>query len=159
MSKQSKTLACMSKASSISIQTKFIVSVILLIPHGYLTYICNDFAWFSSYGGLMTILGVMMLFNFTFPHDLEKDFPPKLQIEKTPNGYIEHNSNGALHWELPDNADTQKIMQQYNEDLDAYKTRFLDKKKRILSSFVFTILGTFIWAYAIFLNIPFGWQQ
>lgn len=159
MSIQSKTLVCMSKASSISIQTKIIVFVILFIPHGYLTYICHDFVWFSSYGGLMTIFSVMMLFNFTFPHDLEKDFPPKLQIEKTPNGYIEHSSNGALSWELLDNADTQKIMQKYDEDLEAYKTRFLDKKNRILSSFVFTIVGTFIWAYASFLNIPVGWQQ
>lgn len=132
--------------------------MIFLIPHCCLLYIYKDFVWLSAYGGLMTILGVIMLFNFTFPHDPEKDFPPKLQIEKTPNGYIEHNPNSTFGWERADNADTRKIIQQYNEDLEAYKTRFLDKKNRILSSFIFTIFGTFIWAYASFLNIPFGWQ-
>lgn len=142
---KSKILVAMSKASSISISIKLLLSVLLLIPHLYLSWSYKDFVWLSAYGGLVTVLGVIMLFNFTFPHDLEKDFPPKLQIEKTENGYIEHSNNSPFGWELS-NDYAEKMIQQYNEDVEAYKLRFLDKKDRILSSFIFTIFGTLIWA-------------
>ncbi|EGR1738185.1 hypothetical protein D5Q56_23640 [Vibrio parahaemolyticus] len=153
---KSKVLVAMSRASSISITRKLLLSFILLIVHLYLSWIHKDFVWLSAYGGLITVLGVIMLFNFTFPHDLEKDFPPKLNIEKTKNGYIEHNDNSPFGWELP-NSYAEKMIEKYNEELEAYKLRFLNKKDRILSSFIFTIIGTLIWAYAGFLNILFGW--
>ena len=153
---KSKILVAMIKVSSISITKKLFIAIILLFVHLYLSCSYKDFVWLSAYGGLLTVLGVIMLFNFTFPHDIEKDLPPRLKIEKTGNGYIEHNDSSPFGWELS-SSHAEKIIQQYNNDLDAYKLRVIDKKDRILSSFIFTICGTLIWAYAGFLNIPFGW--
>ena len=143
----------LSKISSISMKNKFIFILVLLISHLWLSYEFKDFTWLSSFGGFVTVFGVIILFNYTFPDEGSPDLPPRFPLRKTEHGYVEI-IDGSLDWEVEDQT-AQGMILEYNIKLDLYRDSLLSKRQRILSSFVSTIIGTLIWAYAGYLNLVF----
>jgi len=132
----------LNKASKVWV---FSAVLFMFLLHLSLSIYDRDFTWLASFGALLSIFGMLMSISYSFPlSDInEKD----LEVTKEDDIYVDGGM--TFGWE---ETDPQKITEIKKDKLNAVLNRY----KNITLYFVFTILGTLIWAYAGFLNKLFS---
>ncbi len=147
----SKILALISSQTLVK---KTIVICVLLLVHIYLTCVFKDFTWLSSFGGFVTVFGVIILFNYTLPYEESLDVPPVFPVKINSFGYTSIPINGESV-ELIKEDEGNRLIKKYNKELRLYLDALSKKRERVITSFLLTISGTLVWAYIGYLNLYF----
>jgi hypothetical protein len=127
---------------------------ILFIFHLILTIVHSDFVWVSSYGGLLTMFGIVLLFDYSLPEDEIRGVSPKKVVEKQGATYVSLSEGRSFSDIIPDEIGI-KLLEVYEKAFSEHKKYILEKRLRVISSFTLTCLGTLLWAYASYLNLVF----
>lgn len=133
----------LTKALSLISKTKLNIALLLLLASqiALSVYVC-DFTWLASFGGLLTVLGLLLIFSQSFLSEYESE-AESLHIESFP----EHLLVGGVAFGdlVTSKAEIEKI-------LDERRKNFEGKYSNISQYLFLTVGGTILWAYAGFLN-------
>jgi len=103
----------------------------------FVSIIKKDFAWFSAYGGVATIFGILLTVSHSVPMSKE-------EINRFLDSLFPESRDGIL-------SETESATNR-----EARISKRISEANRILNSeaigLIVTIIGTLIWAYGAFLN-------
>jgi len=145
---QTKTVAMISSTG------KMVLFFSLLFLHLALSLYHKDFTWLSSCGGLMTIFGIILIFHYSLPENEIREYKPKERVKQYGDRYqLEPDSGFAtlipeqLALELI--AEERRCAQEHAQYLG-------EKRRHLVVYLLLTIIGTFVWAYASYLNLVYA---
>lgn len=142
------------KIASLGFLSKTLFLLLLLSIHGVLTWVNRDFTWLAAFGGLLTVLGVLLIFHYSLPENESREFNPKETIKYRDGRYVLEPENGGFASIIPEEFAKQLIEQQKQQATD-HASYITEKRKRLASYLIFTVSGTLLWAYIGFLNFLF----
>jgi len=136
-------IAKLTKSMSLIGKTKLNVALLLaFLSQIALSLYVRDFTWLASFGGLLTVLGLLLIFSQSFLSEYESE-AESLHIESSPEHLV---VGGVAFGELViSKAEIEKI-------LDERRKNFEEKYSNISQYLFLTVGGTLLWAYAGFLN-------
>src|SRR5690606_35872044 len=88
-------LRATTKIASLSFSSKALCLLILLSMHGVLTWVNRDFNWLAAFGGLLTVLGVLLIFHYSLPENESREFTPKETVKHRDGRYVLEPENGG----------------------------------------------------------------
>lgn len=116
--------------------------ILLFLSQVTLSLYVRDFTWLASFGGLLTILGLLLIFFQSFLSEYESEVED-LYIDSSPDGLL---LGGAELGDLVTDKD------RIDKTLCVRRKNFEQKYRNISQYLFLTVVGTFLWAYAGFLN-------
>jgi hypothetical protein len=132
---------------------KLLFLLTLFSIHILLTWLCRDFTWLAAFGGLLTVLGVLLIFHYSLPENESREYKPKETVRKEDGEYVLEPERGFASY-IPEEVAKQLIQEQKQQAID-HANYINEKRKHLASYLIFTIAGTLLWAYAGFLNYIF----
>ncbi|WP_323846538.1 hypothetical protein [Microbulbifer magnicolonia] len=131
--------------------TRIVVFSSLLILHLVLVYFFGSFNYLASFGGLMTVIGFIFIFGYSFPeHEPVMPSNPVSESRATYTVDVGDTFSETVPREIAEeiNKDYKKKVTEHHKYLDA-------KRRHLFQSFYFTVSGTLLWAYAGYLDLVF----
>ena len=134
----------LSQISALSDATKNLIILLLLSLHLALSIYLKDLNWLSAFGGLITAIGLLLVFFQTSLIDHEKDFLD-LHADKKPDCLID--GGVAMGDVVPEDKIGEKLTER--------RLHYIRKYQNLRYYFWLTVGGTLTWAYAGFFNFLF----
>lgn len=152
---QKKALSVAAWIGSLTFLAKSSFLLLFLIIHTYLSFQFKDFTWLSAYGGLVTIFGAILIFNYSFTGAGGSPPKPTVTVRMQGGRYIVLEKTGS--WSLPvQNTDKMNaLFENQAKKFEEYAKYISERKEHTSLSFFLTLSGTLVWAYAGFLNHVF----
>ncbi len=135
----------LSKVSALRDRNKNLIISCLFILHLGLSIFNKDFTWLSAFGGLITTIGLLLVFFQTSLLDHKKDYD-ELHIEQEVTEQIV--TGGMVFGEV-------STKDEIPEKLKELRLHYSRKYQNLRYYFWLTVCGTLIWAYAGFFNFIF----
>jgi hypothetical protein len=126
--------------------------VVLFIAHILLSLSFNDFSWLSAFGGLLTMFGVALIFDYSLPENKHMEQMPTTNVY-TDDGESYGRQHSPFMVSGISKEEGRKESEKYARDVKKYVEYIKLKRDKLAFSVSLTLLGTFFWAYAGFLNI------
>lgn len=128
--------------SSVSKAKLYVVLFFLFLSQVALSLYLCDFTWLASFGGLLTVVGLLLIFSQSFLAEYESE-AETLHADSLPEQIV---VGGMQFGELvTSKAEIEKI-------LDERKKIFVEKYSNISLYLFLTVFGTLLWAYGGFIN-------
>lgn len=142
------------KIASLSPRSKTHSLFLLFSIHAVLTFLNKDFTWLAAFGGLLTVLGLLLIFHYSLPENEPLEYEPKNPLQYTDGRPSVTYENSFFAKSITD-SEAERINQEYHENAKKYAQYVAKKRINLMSYLALTISGTLIWAYVGFLNFLF----
>lgn len=135
----------LSKVSALKDRNKNLIILCLFLLHLALSIFTKDFTWLSAFGGLITTIGLLLVFFQTSLSDHQKEYDA-LYIDRDPP---EHLVTGGMEF------GSTTVGDKIPDKLKEIREHYVHKYQNLRYYFWLTVGGTLIWAYAGFFNFIF----